>query len=157
MVVDYSKSKIYKIYGMSHDMVYYGSTTQSLARRLAGHVGNFKNSKFANMTSYQIIETEDYRIELVETCPCANKEELHKIEGKYIKLNECVNKNIPGRTDKQYREDNKENIKVYKKQYRDDNKEHIKEKYDCQCGGKYTLPQKNRHFKTSKHLKFINK
>ena len=45
----------------------------------------------------------------------------------YIENNDCVNKNIPNRTQKEWREDNKEKIKEHKKEYYQDNKDRIKE------------------------------
>ncbi len=82
----------------------------------------------------------------------------------------CVNKNIPGRTDKQYRldnaaainernkqyyQDNEMAIKERHKQYRLDNAATILEKYNCECGGKYTHGSVARHKKTKKHLKYL--
>jgi hypothetical protein len=40
----------------------------------------------------------------------------------------AVNKQVPGRTDKEYRKDNKEKITVYKKQHYEKNKEKNMEK-----------------------------
>ena len=40
---NYHNSKIYKIWSPSTDMVYIGSTTQSLALRLGGHVSTYKS------------------------------------------------------------------------------------------------------------------
>jgi hypothetical protein len=72
---------------------------------------------------------------------------------------------------KQYNIDNKEHIREQKKQYRERTKEHIKEKrkqdyhenkdkltekHDCQCGGCYITNHKAQHFKTSKHLQWVN-
>lgn len=56
---------------------------------------------------------------------------------------------------KRYRETNKQAIAAKKKQYHEANKDKIKErinkKYNCLCGGKYTLANKSRHFKSLKH------
>jgi ribosomal protein S27AE len=49
---------------------------------------------------------------------------LTKKERYYIDSIDCINKIIPGRTDKEYYSDNKEKIK----QYYSDNKEKIREK-----------------------------
>ena len=62
---------------------------------------------------------------MVEKVEFEDKFELHTRERFYIENNECVNKVIPTRTTKEYREDNKEEIAVKKKQYREDNKEEI--------------------------------
>jgi hypothetical protein len=52
-------------------------------------------------------------------------EELRKIEADYIKRFDTVNKNIPGRTDKEYYEDNKPVILERKKEYYTDNRDII--------------------------------
>lgn len=134
---DYQKAKIYKIWSPSNNLVYYGSTTQTLPQRLAKHLGNYKcytkdNTKTSYMTSYKILEYEDYKIELVEEYPCNNKSQLLKKEGEYIKNNECVNMIIAGRNNKDYYQDNIIKIKERKintsKTYYENNKEEIKQK-----------------------------
>ena len=71
----------------------------------------------------------------------------------------CVNKYIPGRSRKEYDQDNALYINEKNKQYRQHNKEAIKErknkKYDCECGGKFTDANTARHKKSKKHLKYL--
>lgn len=123
---DYQTSKIYKLSSPSNNLMYIGSTTQTLAHRLAKHKGAFNffnNGKRGYLTAFKILECGDYKIELIENYPCNNKEQLFKREGEHIKNLECVNKRIEGRTE----EETKEQIKEYKKEYREANKEQIKE------------------------------
>jgi hypothetical protein len=132
MPVDYSKGKIYQIVDYTNDNVYVGSTCEpTLARRLANHVNNYKaylNGDKKYMSSYKIIENNNYDILLIEAYPCNTRDELHKREGYYIKNTpNCVNKFIAGRTDAQYRQDNKEKIVKQMKQHYDDNKQKISE------------------------------
>jgi len=120
----YANGKIYKLISQTHpDCVYYGSTTQKLCLRMAGHRRDFKKNN-NNITSKQVLQFEDAQIILVINFSCNSRDELTAKEADYIRNNECVNKQIPGNTDKEYREDNKEQIK----QYREDNKEQIKDK-----------------------------
>ena len=56
---------------------------------------------------------------LVEKVECADKSELHRRERFYIESNECVNKNIPGRTKNEYIAAHREEISKQKKEYRD--------------------------------------
>jgi hypothetical protein len=67
---NYSRGKIYKIVCRKTGLQYFGSTTEpTLARRLAGHVGNFKTWKKGNMTfvtSFTILEENDYYIDDLE-------------------------------------------------------------------------------------------
>lgn len=129
---NYQKAKIYKLWSPSKNLVYYGSTTQLLCQRLAHHqqdYNKFKNNNYHYVTAFKILECEDYKIELVENYPCNNKEQLARKEGEYMKNNECVNKCIAGRTDKEYYEDNKEKLLEYSKKYAESHKED-KAEYD---------------------------
>jgi len=116
--------------------------------------------------------------------PCNTKDELTTKEAEYIRqyknddMCECVNKNIPNRTSKEYYKDNVDKIKQYHqdikdktsewgKQYRLDNKEKIteyrkqyrqtenyKKIHVCDCGGKFKTPGKAQHEKSKKHMKW---
>jgi hypothetical protein len=113
---NYENGKIYKLWSPSNNLVYYGSTTETLSQRLAKHKCGYKaynndNTKLY-ITAYKILECEDYKIELVEEYACNNKQQLLKKEGEYQKNNNCVNEKIAGRTDLEYRQDNKEKIKI---------------------------------------------
>jgi hypothetical protein len=114
---DYSQGKIYKIISSECDDVYYGSTVLQLNQRLALHKHNYKKylkgiTRF--VTSFKIIESGNYEIVLVENYPCNSKKELELRERFYIENNECVNKFIPGRTKKEYEQDNRERIRERK-------------------------------------------
>ena len=56
---------------------------------------------------------------------------------------------------KEYREKNKEKMKEYRENNKDKIKETHQEKFNCDCGGKYTHCHKTRHFKTKKHLAYM--
>ena len=140
-MVNYNNSKIYKIVCNNTGLVYYGSTTQKyLSARLEQH-----RKIYHTCTSRKIINGGNYDILLVENVNCNSKDELKARERFYIENNDCVNKNIPGRTKKEYYQDNKEKIKEYKKKYRTENKEILAEKQ-----------KKYYHEKTKKHQNFIN-
>ena len=57
---------------------------------------------------------------------------------------------------KKYSEENKEKIAENKKKYYVENKEKLLEKFDCECGGKYTFNHKKRHFKSKIHQNYIS-
>jgi len=129
----YQKGKIYRIICNTTGLQYYGSTCEDkLCKRLAHHKSDYNgfiNGKQHNfMTSFNIIKNDNYEIVLVENYPCNSKDELHQRERYYIENNECVNKFIPCRTSKEYREENKEQIREKKKIYREENKDQISEK-----------------------------
>ena len=159
MVVDYQKSKVYKIVSNSTDLVYVGSTTQPLYNRIAGHRRQYK--KYQNgadnyVTSYEMLKYGDCEIVLLEDCPCDRKEQLYARERYFIETLACVNKVIPGRKQAEYREANKEKIIERGKQYREANKEKYTESHSCPCGGRYTTGNKNRHTKSKKHTKYLH-
>ena len=182
----YARGKIYTIRSHKTNLIYVGSTVEPyLSTRLKGHRNDFKrykNGKKRYCTSYDIFkEDENCYIELYEYYPCNTDLELRKREGDVIRLLDCCNKCIPGRTDKQWREDNRERIKEKNKQWRDDNKdkikiyrdinkeknkensrqyrvnnkEKIKQKFQCECGSNIRRSDKARHLKTKKHREYM--
>ena len=134
----YQTGKIYKLIDNTNGNEYYGSTIQDLKKRKSRHVTAYKRylNKKTNyvITSYVIIKNNNYEIYLVEDFPCNSKNELETREAYYIRNNNCVNKFIPCRTQKewakQYYIDNKEKLKENHTQYRINNKEKIKEYYN---------------------------
>ena len=164
---NYNNAKIYKIWSPSHpEDIYIGSTTQSLAKRIGEHRGKYKqykNGKTNYTTSFKILEYGDARIELIEHFECKCKEELTAREGHYIRTMDCVNKFIPGRTHKEYYQDNKDKRLQQKKQYRQKNKDKIRqrdkqhksEKVTCDCGVSLNRSSLTRHKKGNRHLKAL--
>jgi hypothetical protein len=165
---DYSNGKIYKIVCNITGDIYIGSTCEPiLARRLAGHVGNYKsylNGKGNNITSFKIIANGNYDIVLIELFPCDSKDQLHARESHYTQNIQCVNKVKNqgllielGRIDynKQYNVDHKDQHK----QYYVANKEHIRTHKNtviyCECGCSYTRQNKARHERSEKHKEYV--
>ena len=137
-MLDYTKGKIYSIRSHKTDLVYIGSTIQSLSVRIGEHRSKYnkfiKNGKIG-CSSIEIFKLDpNPYIELIINFSCSCKEELRKEEGKYIRKIKCVNKNIAGRTKKEWREDNKEKLKEYNKEYIkehiEDHKEYNKKYYE---------------------------
>ena len=171
---NYQNGKIYSIRSHQTDKIYVGSTTQSLSKRMSAHRTAYKKYIINNdiyVTSYDILKYDDAYIELIELYPCYSKEELHRREGQIIRATNCVNKCIPGRDrteyDKQYYQDNKEQIMLqkkqyyvqnkeqkytYNKQYYDQNKEMINQKITCECGSEIVKQGLSRHKKSKIHL-----
>ena len=129
---DYQKSKIYEIVNDETDEKYIGSTSVLLCKRMAQHRSDYKHVylKYGYMkqTSARILKYASAKIILIENYPCNSKEELEARERYWIKNSKCVNRVHPGRTSKEYREENKEKIKEMKKKYFENNKERLKEK-----------------------------
>tara|TARA_R110001632_G_C11155207_1_gene397858 strand:+ start:78 stop:662 length:585 start_codon:yes stop_codon:yes gene_type:complete len=123
----YKKGKIYKIIDNTNGNIYIGSTIQTLKMRLYKHKSNYKD-KFHNLTSFDIIKNNDYKIELLEHYSCNNKKELETREREYIENNICLNRHIPMRTNKEWREVNKKIINENAKEYREKNRKKLNEK-----------------------------
>ena len=156
---NYQNAKIYKIINDElPNLIYIGSTVQPLINRLCEHRKNAKNAKI-NLTSKQLFEIGKPKIILLENFSCDSKEELFKRERYYIESIQCVNKNIPTRTSKEYYQDNKElmiqkSINYYNNHAYDIS---IKRKVlvTCECGVKITKACLLNHRKSIKHKEII--
>lgn len=128
-MVNYADGKIYKITCNTTGLCYIGSTCSTLTKRLDSHALDFKcfqKGKGNFITSFKVLENNNYIIELVELVACDNKTELHIRERFYIENTVCVNKYIVGRTDAEYRAATKDRKKVVDKQYALSHVEQIK-------------------------------
>jgi len=131
-MTNYQQGKIYKIEainGDENDDIYIGSTTQQyLSQRMEKHRSGYKSWKEEKrnyVTSFGLFDkhgVDNCRIVLIEVYPCNIKEELHAREAFHIRATKNVNKYIPLRTDKEYREDNKESIIEYRKKNYEENR-----------------------------------
>jgi hypothetical protein len=124
------KGYIYCLKSSQTELIYIGST-QEFNKRLSKHCSNYKrwqDEKYHYVTSFEIVKYDDCYIELIEELEVEDEPALHKREGDYQRGMECVNKRIEGRTAKEYREDNKAEIKEQKKIYYDEHKAEINEK-----------------------------
>jgi hypothetical protein len=175
----FHNGKIYTIRSHLTDKFYIGSTRDKLYKRLSQHRANYrqyKNGKYHNVSSFIMLDYDDHYIELLEDFKCENKQQLEKREGELIRLhrNNCINKCMVGRTNKEYVKDNAEKTEIYQKQYQIDNKDKLaiyakkyymdniativaksKQLYICECGVKSLLVQKLRHEKSIKHTNYI--
>lgn len=124
----YNSSRVYKIHSDEAHLTYYGSTRLSLVDRFKKHVNAYNRYTRGNgdyCSSFKVVCYSDAKITLVESVNVESKQELMKIEAGHIVSNECVNKNIPCRTNKQYYNDKKSDILESKAQYYIDNRESI--------------------------------
>jgi len=189
-------TKIYDagyIYGIYHqDNLKYIGSTINFKERMWLHKSNCYNvnDRHSNVKIYQYIREngvwEDFEFKIIDVYYTITKQLLNKIEGEYIKYfgyDNLLNSDIPGRTLVEYREDNKEKIKIKAKKYREDNKvrdkkyrEDNKEKnkkynqdnkdkikaqisrpWTCSiCNKTVNTGSKSRHLKGPRHLKKAN-
>ncbi len=167
-MVNYNLGKIYKIVCNTTGLVYIGSTCEpTLARRIACHRSNYNQylkGKHNNVTSFTLLEKNNYEIVLIENYPCENKDELHKKERFYIESMICVNKVIPSRQieeyketeifknkRKEYREINKDKIKDYKVQHKEESLKYNKEyNVNYRIINKEIIKEKNKLYREKK-------
>ena len=158
----FSNSKVYKIVDNTTGFIYVGSTTKELNVRLSKHKSAYKSflAGIGNyITSFKVLENNDFDIHLIRSYDFDNKIDLIAKEGYYVKKLNCVNKIIPGRTDAEYYIDNKVEIVAKQKIYADNNRAiiNIKQKavLICACGCSYTKVHKLRHMESKKHIKLM--
>ena len=124
-MTNYQLTKIYKIESNLGDKIYVGSTAkQYLSQRMQQHKNTYKHWKAgkntSKLTSYELFDEygpENCQIVLIEEYPCTCKDAKNAREGYFIKELNCVNKNIAGRTIKEYQqsEEGKKKLRKQKK------------------------------------------
>ena len=152
-------SVIYKIYCLDENIkdCYIGSTND-LTDRKQKHKKNCNKIDNNNKYNYKVYKFirgnggfENWEFEILETFNTIDKQDLHKIERKYIESNNStLNTYIPTRTKQEFKEYQKEyqkkNQKEYQKEYYAKNKEKKNEKVICEfCKALTTKPHLNRH------------
>ena len=163
--MSYQNTKIYKIESHLGDKIYVGSTAKAyLSQRLQQHKYSYqqwKKQRAKKVMVYELFEeygVDNCEIVLIESYPCNTKDEKNAREAFYIQSMKCVNKNIPGRTSRQYYDDNIEKRKAYgrehSKQYYKDNKETKLEKIICECGSSYTRCNRSHHIRSINHIAY---
>jgi group I intron endonuclease len=186
---DFQKGKIYKITNDYNEEIYIGSTCDTLVKRFSAHKKACNNDKSKHRPLYNLINEigfDRFRIELIENYPCEDRYQLRQKEGQYIRQLGTLNNTIAGRTNIEYRLENKEKLKEYNmsekakqmrkvyrekdenkekkritdKNYKENNKEKInlvkKEMIVCECGGTFQHDGLARHKRTAKHTKYEN-
>ena len=138
----------YRFYLLKYEnVVYVGKTTQTMKERFSKHKckSNHCKSKMLINLSFNIDEIEHMLIHEIEL----SKEDSAIFENELIKIYKndyeeliCVNRQMPGRTLKEYREQNKEKIKLCQIQYREQNVEQIK-LYQTQYNKQYQEQNKD--------------
>jgi hypothetical protein len=173
--------KVYKIICTQSNDVYVGSTFNTLRDRWRDHKNSFKdslNKKNMECSIYPYFKQygiENFKIILIKEYNVYDRKELLVYETLWVCKLKSINKlypfSIKTLKNKQYRKDNKEQILEKGKQHYQQNKERIleqhkqnyeknkdkyQEKFNCDCGGKYTFKNKLTHIKTKKHLNYIS-
>ena len=96
----------------------------------------------------------------LEECEYDDLQQLRERENYWIKQLKSNLNSQEAIQDKNYEKKrykkNKKKILENCDKYREENKEKILEKFECQCGGKYTYKNKSRHLKTPKHQSYLS-
>lgn len=158
----YSNGKIYKIVDNTNGNIYIGSTIEKLEKRLWKHKSKYKiylETLYNELSSFKILENNNYYIELLENYPCNNKRELEQKEAEYIEKLDNVNKMIPFKTEEEQAIRQKEYMKKYNREYKEKNREKINkkkiEKIECEfCKVFICRSVMKRHQNTLKCKKF---
>ena len=97
--------RVYQIVSDSAGLRYVGATTQSLEERFLRHKINkirHERGLYHRVTSFDVLAHPDARVELLEVC--GSKEQLQQRERYHIESLVCVNKQIPGRSHREWNE-----------------------------------------------------
>jgi hypothetical protein len=137
--------RIYKIVSSECDDCYIGSTTKQVIDCFRVHkcgynaylAGNYKYD-----SSFEVLKFADASIELIHEGLFDSRQDLAQFEGEIIRTTpNAINKNMAGRSVKQYQQDNLEQINTWRTTQN-----------TCEiCGGKYTHANRAQHCKTMKH------
>ena len=142
MPINYQEGKIYKIYNTINDDIYVGSTTLKLCERMRDQRNCVNNEAKKDRLLYKAFRehgVDNFHIELIEKCPCNDRDELRRTEGEYIRsLKPYLNMNIAGRTRADWK------------------KTHNGEQITCECGCIVTRSCLSRHRKTKKHIELMS-
>ena len=176
---EYYNSRIYSIRNNFNDEIYTGSTSSDLCKRMVKHRSVAKQEPLKSPFHTYMNENgiENFYIELVEDYNCENIEQLRKT-GEIIREIGSLNHRMAGRPkqeyNKEYTENNRDQINQQRNERRRANPEKTKEEckrygtlyrerhpekikawhttiVECECGRKYTLSHKAEHFKSKRH------
>ena len=151
---NYKNGKIYTIRCRTDNNLFYvGSSIQPLHKRWHEHKSktkseNIKYSKILLYSKMREIGTDNFYIELYESCSCETKEQLNQREGQIIReIQPTLNKYIAGRTFQEYKEECVDKIKEHKKEYIELNKDKIKaHKKEYYENNKEKVNKKNKEY-----------
>jgi len=139
---DYSKSKIYKLVCDNPELIYFGSTTQPLYKRLHQHKDNFKYKD--SPSNKKMFEIGGVKIVLVEEISCENKEQLYRRERWYIENHKCLNLCVPWRSKDENKKLQADAVKKCKSRI-----------ITCECGAVMRHDNLRLHLKRKKHFRLL--
>ena len=152
---NYANGKIYCIRNRlaGDEIVYVGSTTQSIAERMDGHRQNAKRCLTNKLhTHMNEVGVKNFHVELIVDFPCERREQLATEEGKHIRLIRPIcNTQIAGRSKQEYLHDNADVVFARRKAWRIRNAEELSAKKKA-----YYEQNKEAHAARSKAYRELN-
>ena len=164
--------------------IYIGSTKFTMEKRFKQHKCQSLTGN-STCYSKKLFEKYGDNLEIIELEKCET-ENRYAREREWLEKMPCVNNNLAGRSKKEsvknWADNNRDWFKNYcktdkhkdyvrqyikrdyvkeksakkVKQYYENNKEKLNEKFNCDCGGRYTYSQKSTHFKSLLHQNYLN-
>jgi hypothetical protein len=112
----------------------------------------------SSCTSIHISKYDDVYIELIEEFQCANKMELERWKGEFVRrhYNHVVNTHIPGRTRRQYLMDKAKDLESYRDRKRDSENQRRAQRVECCCGIELRIGNRSHHLKSEAHIAIVN-
>lgn len=171
----YKTARIYKIVHSQSDIVYIGSTFNTLRQRWSSHKAP-SNTKCAIWDYIQQYGSEQFKIVLIKEYQVCDRKHMLAYEALWISKLRCINTNTPFRVVKMYHKEYyaRDEVKQRVKQYMKDNYEHRRElrqkykeqernyrkqrrlnapRFNCEiCGGSCNIYDKQIHLRSKKHL-----
>jgi hypothetical protein len=151
----YQNGKIYKIINDIDQLIYVGSTIQTLNSRFTDHKCVSKLCPERKLYQhFAKLGIEHFKIILIKNYPCAGKTELAIEEERYkIMLNAQLNMIRAHQTAEQKREQENKSKNLYYQ----NNRAKYNERLFCKiCGKTYIRNNKTQHCRSTRHQKFIN-
>ena len=154
--------KIYKISPIAdgdEGDIYIGHTKKHyLSDRFDFHLISYAHYKASNgkgkLTVHSLFDKygkNGLKIELLEEFEACDMDEVNCKEAFYIRNTKCVNKVIPGRTKKQYYDENQDKIKAYYQNNKVRIQKIQRSKVTCDCGTIVCKDALSKHMKTNKN------
>ena len=161
--IDYSKTIIYKMVCKDINIkdCYVGSTTDFIRRRSAHKNNTNNNTKDSHSYVYEFIRQnngwDNWEMIEVEKYNAVDKNDSLKRERYWLEtLKATLNKVIPTRKKKEYREINEDKIKEHFKEYYENNKDKVKEiKKEYYEKNKFKFKDMQKSYR-EKHRDIIN-
>lgn len=151
--------RVYKLTSPHTDLVYVGSTIQTLNARLSEHRKDYRAGRGCGSCELSKLGEYDVKIELLEEIEIDHKRDPKRCdyEQKWIDCTEntCNILRADKEYKKKYRQKTKEYWNEYNREHYQKNKEYLFEKIPCECGSVITRTNMTRHKKTQKHKDYM--